>query len=106
MIKQIVALVIGSLIVTVTMVYDQQALQYLITAHDWIVQLLKDVFSVGQVGDIARELIALLAVPIAIGGVSAAIYYIAKRNWFPYFMEVVWVVWLIQVSALVMTAVG
>lgn len=103
MIKQIAALVIGSLAVTVTMVYDQQAIQYLITAHGWVAQLLEDVFSGGHVGVISRELIALLAVPVCIGVASAALYYVVKRQWFPYFMEVVWIIWLIQVSAIVTT---
>jgi len=106
MLKQIVALVIGSLIITITMVYDQQALQYLIIAHDYLSQLLRDVFSGGQVGNISREMLALLIVPVATGIGLAAVYYLIKRHWFPYFMEVVWVIWLVQVSAIVVTYVG
>lgn len=106
MIKQIVALVIGSLAVIITMVYEQHALQYLITSHNWVAQLLREVFSGGQVGTIARELIAILAIPLCIGIAAALIYYLVKRHWFPYFMEVVWIVWIIQVSALIATYVG
>lgn len=103
MIKQIAALVVGSLAVTVTMVYDQQAIQYLITAHGWVAQMLEEVFSGGHVGNISRELLALLAVPFCVGVAAAAVYYLIKRQWFPYFMEVVWIIWLIQVSAVITT---
>lgn len=106
MLKQIVALIILSLVLTVTIVYAHELMQYLITAHDWVAQMLRDVFSGGQVGNISRELIALLVVPVTAGIALAALYYLVKRHWFPYFMEVVWVVWLVQASAIIVTYVG
>lgn len=106
MIKQIAVLVAGSLAIIVTMVYDQQAIQYLITAHDWVAHLLRNVFSGGQVGNMLRELLALLALPIGVGVVLAICYYLLRRHWFPYFMEVVWIVWLVQVSAIVTAYAG
>lgn len=106
MLKQILALIIGSLLITLTFVYDQQAIQYLITSHDWVAMWLRNIFSGGQLGTTARELIALLAVPTGAGFACAAIYYVLRRHWFPYFMEVVWVVWLIQASAIIITYVG
>ena len=66
-----------------------------------ISDILREVFSGGQAGNIARELLALLAIPVAISLIPAIIYWLAKRHWFPWFMEVVWVIWFIQTSALV-----
>lgn len=100
MIKQLIALVAGSAAVVLTMSYDQHVLQFLISAHDWISQGLADVFSGGQAGSLIKGLIALLSVPILIGLVPAIIYWVIKRHWFPYFMEIVWIVWLVQVGAL------
>lgn len=102
MLKQIIALIIFSVAIVLSMSYAQQVVHVLINAHDWISQILTDVFSGGQAGNLARGLIALLSMPILIGLVPAMIYWLVKRHWFPYFMQIVWVVWLIQAGALVM----
>jgi len=103
MLKQIIILLVLSVAIILGMTYAQMGVQWLLDAHDWISQILMDVFSGGQAGNIARELIALLSVPILVGLVPALIYWIIRRHWFPYFMEIVWVVWLIQAGALVIT---
>lgn len=101
MLKHIIAIVVISLLVIIGMSYAQHLVQWLVDAHDWISNLLMQVFSVGEAGSIIRQLIALLAIPLVLGLIPAIIYWLAKRGWFPYFMEVVWVVWFIQTSALV-----
>lgn len=100
MLKQSLLIVVLSIIIIFCMSYAQQIIQLLITAHDSISQLLTDVFSGGQAGNLARGLIALLSVPVLIGLIGAVFYWLIQRHWFPYFMEVVWIVWLIQVGAL------
>ena len=101
MIKQVIALIALSTIIVLSMSYAQHGLQWLITIHDWVSQILTEVFSGGQAGNLARGLIALLSVPIFIGLVPTLVYWIIKRHWFPYFMEIVWVAWLIQAGALI-----
>ena len=101
MLKQAIALVVLSIGVIFAMSYAQQAIQLLITAHDWVAQLLTDVFSGGQAGNLARGLLSLLAIPVFLGLLPTLLYWVIRRNWFPYFMEVVWVVWLVQVGALI-----
>lgn len=101
MIKQVLAIIALSVAIILSMSYAQQALQYLVDAHDWISQLLTEVFSGGQAGNIARGLIALLSVPVLVGLIPTVLYWTIKRNWFPYFMEIVWVVWLLQAGALI-----
>jgi hypothetical protein len=101
MLKQLIALITGSIIIILSMSYAQQALQLLVHAHDWISQILTEVFSGGQAGNLARGLIALLSIPILVGAIPTLIYWMFKRHWFPYFMEIVWVVWLIQAGALI-----
>jgi hypothetical protein len=101
MIKHIIAIVVLSLLIILTMSHVQTLLQALLSAHDWIATILKEVFSDGATGNATRELLASLAIPFIAGLIPAALYWLAKRSWFPYFMSVVWVVWLIQTSALV-----
>lgn len=101
MLKQIIAIIALSLGFIVAMSYAQQGLQILLTMHDWVSTILKDVFAGGETGNLVRELIALLAAPVVVGLIPAVIYWIVKRSWFPYFMEFVWVIWIVQTSALV-----
>jgi len=101
MLKHVILLILLSVLVIFSMPYIQQGVHYLVSAHDWISDLLRDVFSGGQAGNIARELIALLAIPLAVGLIPVIIFWVARRRWFPWFMEIVWVVWFIQAAALI-----
>lgn len=101
MIKQVIALIVLSVAIVLAIPYAQQAVEFMIDAHDWVAQILTEVFSVGQAGNLARSLIALLSVPVLIAFIPSLLYWIVRRHWFPYFMEIVWVVWLVQAGALV-----
>jgi hypothetical protein len=101
MLKHIVAIILFSIVVVLCMPYAQEALQSLVSAHDWVSNVLTQVFSGGTAGNITRGLLALLTAPVMIGLIPAIIYWIARRGWFPWFMQVVWVVWLVQTAALV-----
>lgn len=104
MLKQIIILVGLSIAITLSMSYAQYAIQLLIDAHDWVSQLLTEVFSGGQAGNLARGLIALLSIPFLIACIPTVAYWTIKRSWFPYFLEIVWIVWLIQAGALMVIA--
>ena|SRR3990167_2894582 len=100
MIKHIIALIVLTLLAILGMSYIQHALEMLISAHSWISETLMQVFSGGDAGSLAKNFIALLCMPVIIGLVPSLIYWLIKRSWFPYFIEIVWVVWLIQIGAL------
>lgn len=101
MIKQVFALIALSVLIVMFMPYAQQGVQFLVYAHDWVSDVLTAVFSGGHAGHIARSLLALLAIPVLVGMVPGTIYWLIRKHWFPYFMEIVWVVWLIQAGALI-----
>lgn len=100
MIKQAILLIALSIAIIFSMSYAQEAVQALLSAHDWVAQHLTDLFSVGNAGNIARGLIALLSIPVLIAFIPTVIYWVVRRHWFPYFMEIVWAVWLVQVGAM------
>ena len=102
MLKHILALLLLSILIVFTMKYAQHGVQLLLTAHDFIAEQLSDVFTAGHAGNMAKGLIALLSVPIIIGLIPTMIYWGIRRIWFPYFMQIVWIVWLIQAGALLM----
>lgn len=101
MLKQLIALIVLSVAIILSMSYAQQGMQWLIDAHTYISQLLTDVFSPAHAGSLARGLIALLAIPLLAGLIPTVAYWLVRRHWFPYFMQIVWAVWLIQAGALV-----
>ena|SRR5579872_2164065 len=101
MIKHLVGIILLSVIVILAMPQAKIVLQALLSAHHWVDQLLRDVFSGGHAGNLIRQLIALLAIPVLIGFLPAIIYWLVKHSWLPCFMEIVWVVWLIQTAVLV-----
>lgn len=102
MIKQLVSLIILSAIIIVAMLYAQLGIQYLLRAHDYIAQLLGYLFAGSPAGTIAKKLLALLSLPILIAAIPAFIYWLVRRKLFPYFMPIVWTIWLVQVGALLM----
>ncbi len=101
--KQFISLLIFillSIAVVMFMPYAQQVVQFLISAHDWVANILTDIFTGNPTANIARELIALVCMPLVAGLVPAIIYAVARRQWLPYFMQIVWFVWLLQTGAL------
>ena len=104
MVRQISALVGLSIAIILAMSYAQQVIQLLLFAHGWVSQILTQVFSGGQAGNLARGLIALLSIPVLIAFVPTAAYWAIRRHFFPYFIEIVWIVWLIQAGALLVMA--
>ncbi len=101
MLKHIVVILLLSVVVLLAMSHVQMGLQGLLSAHDWVAETLKQVFSGGQTGNLIRELIALLVIPSVVGLIFVALYWLIKRHWFPYFIYVVWFVWLVQTAALI-----
>lgn len=104
MLKQILGLsllILMSILVVLGMPQIKSGLVMLLSAHHWIAAQLTQVFSGGEAGNISRQLIALLALPIIIGLIPVIVFFIAKRRWFPYFTTVFWTVWLVQAAALI-----
>ena len=107
MYKQILslfAIIALSAVIVFFMLQSKQALEYLVSAHEWVANLLKEVFSGGNAGNISRNLVALLAIPMIAGLVPSLIFWLMRKRWFPYFMDIVWIVWLVQAGALIITA--
>lgn len=105
MIKQLIAIIVLSIGVIWAMPYVHQGLEVLLSLHNWIAEALTEVFSGGDTGNLIRELITLLAVPLLIGLAFAIVYWVMRRGWFPYFMQFVWIIWLAQTAALVISKV-
>jgi hypothetical protein len=101
MLKQLIALIVFSVAIIFSTAYVQQGVHWLIDAHEWVSVLLTHIFSTDDAGTLARGLIALLSIPLLVGLLPTTIYWIIRKTRFPYFMQIVWIVWLVQAGALV-----
>jgi hypothetical protein len=102
MLKNFIVLILLSLAVIFGTKHLHPIILVLVSAHDWISQLLLQVFSGGELGSAVRNLISLILVPLFIGAIPATVYWFSKHRQFPYFMHIVWVMWLLQTTAIVM----
>jgi len=100
MVKKTLALIIFSAAFVFFMPYMQQGIQYLLTGHEQIAELLTNVFSGGDTGNLVRAFIALLSIPLIVGLIPAIVFWLVRRRWSPIFMDLIWVVWLLQAGAL------
>jgi len=70
--------------------------------HDWISSLFSYVFSGSSVGHIIQECLSFIVLPFLIASIVAIIYAVIKKSFLPCFMLIVWFVWLVMVTGLLM----
>lgn len=100
-ILSLIAIVALSAAVVLFMPQAKMIVAFMVDAHGHVSNILADVFSGGNAGNIARGLVALIAIPFIVGLVPSLIYFLVRKHWCPYFMEIMWVVWLLQAGALI-----
>ena len=102
MLKNFCVLVLLSLGVVLGMRHIEPVLMCLITIHSWLLHHLLHLFVAGgKVGLVVKSLLSLMIIPLLTACFPALIYWMAKNRFFPYFMHVMWTVWLLQTTALV-----
>lgn len=101
MLKQLIAILLFSIFVIVSMPQAHVVLNAVVEGHNWVSELLTQVFAGGQTGLLIKNLFALVAIPLGIAAIPGLIYWLVRRQWFPYFIEIVWAIWLMQAAALV-----
>lgn len=109
MYKQILSLLLIILLTAAVVMFTPQAkqvIEVLISAHTYVTNLLSDVFSGGNAGNIAKGIVAMLIVPVLAGFIPSLLYFLVRKKWCPCFMEIIWIIWLLQVGALVMSTAG
>lgn len=100
--KQIALVIVLAIIVAAIQPYALEGVNGLLAVHDWLTSQLALVFSGGRIGSFVQVCLSFIVLPFAIAGIIAAIYMLIKRKFPDWFMLVVWVVWLIMATALVM----
>lgn len=101
MLKNLIAIILLSILILLAASYAQQGINLLVSLHQWIIGLMSNIFTGSEAGTLAKKLIALLAIPFITALIPVILYWAMKRKGFSFFMPIVWVVWLIQTTALV-----
>lgn len=100
MVKHIFILII----VSVLAVFFRTEISYLVhgvlMVHDKVVNLLGAVFSGGRWGQLIELSFTLFILPLFVGAVVAAVYWLIKRAPMDRMMELVWIAWVVLVTAL------
>jgi hypothetical protein len=102
MLKQIVFLLIASILIVLFSAYGTLVLHWIGSLYQLIINLLSHVISNGSTGKIVRSVIALLAIPIIIGLAVNGIYLVIMRREFPYLTVSMWFIWLMLVVSAVL----
>ncbi len=106
MFKHLVLLVVATILVVIFRDPIVHALNFLLLIHHRLASSLSLLFSGDSVGRIAQNVLAILIIPCAVGGVFALVYYIIKKSHYAHTMMTIWVVWLVLASTLLAQTVS
>ena len=73
----------------------------LIYLHNYIARTLRLIFSDDNVGQVIQDMVSLLVIPVFTGFLVAAVFWLIKRVAMPHIMAVIWVLWLILLTTIV-----
>jgi len=79
-----------------------QFLHHLDAAHNYVAKQLSLVFSGTGLGQIIRQILALIIIPIVIGLIPGTLFSMIKRKEMPYQMEVVWFIWIMVAASILL----
>lgn len=102
MLKHISILVVLSFLILIFASQTQLMLSYLDMAHSLLNVKLSYIFNTSPLGNTLQETICLLLIPFLTAGVPAGGYWLVKRKLIPYFYHMVWIVWLVLFTSLIL----
>jgi hypothetical protein len=102
MIKKSLIYLLLSILVVLFAKYVHLAIVYIDMIYVYIMLQLASIFSINETGLLIRNVLVLALIPTLIAGIPALIYYVIKKQTMPYFMEIVWLLWLILVLSKVL----
>lgn len=94
MLKQSMIYLLLSMLVIMFAQYAKLFIIYADIVYTYINTLLAPLFGSGYIGEIFRNLVTLVLVPLGIAAIPALIYWLIKRKPMPYFIELTWALWL------------
>mgnify|MGYP006075116589 CR=1 FL=1 len=100
MLKHLGIIVVLSFLLLIFSHHSQMVLVFLNNAHSLLNEKLSYIFTSSTVGNTFQETTCLLLIPFALAGIPASIYWVVKRHLMPYFYHVVWGIWIVLFTSL------
>ena len=100
MVKQFLILIVLSVVVIILKNSLAQVLHGLVWLHQQIGNWLSVIFSQGYTGQIIKDVLALILLPLLFGLVVALVLWSFKRSAASQAMLVIWVVWIVLTVAI------
>jgi hypothetical protein len=104
MFKQIIYLIIASVLAVLLMPYLNKIFVYILQADNWVHLGLAKVFTGNAIGTFLTSLLGIFLIPLALALIIAGTVWVFKRTQFVYTMHVAWVSWIVLVTLLVFKA--
>jgi len=102
MLKQLLYIIIISLLTVLFVKEIHFVLAHLGSLHHYLAKQLAHVFSGGSIGLMIRKVLVLTIIPLALGFIPGLIYWIIKRAQMPYLFHVIWVIWIILATSIML----
>jgi len=104
MVKQIILLIIASVLAVMFQSQIMHALNVLVMAHNKEASSLAGIFSGDHMGRMIQGVIAVVLLPVAVGAVLSGGYWLVKKQMMPHTLTVVWVLWTVLLTTLIAQA--
>ncbi len=95
MIKQSSVYLILSVLIVLFSNYIKIFFVYMNLLYAYINTWLQPLFGSGLMGEAFRDMVTLVLIPFALAAIPALIYWVIKRKRMPYFLELIWLFWLV-----------
>jgi len=101
--KQVIILLVASLLVVVLQTQIAYLLNWVAQFHTDLLSWLSYIFSMGQVGLLLQKIFAIFIIPFAVVAAMGLIFWIFRRREMPYLVQIAWALWFVVATVVVMT---
>lgn len=101
MLKQFILIILLTVAAVFFKSQLSHVLDWLISVHNQIATVLTKIFASDDDGRLVQDIIALLLIPILLGGVVGVIFWFIKHEMMPHMMLVIWFVWLVLLTTMI-----
>ncbi len=98
MIKQLLYLIVLSIVVVFFKTQFHSVINFAVYLHEHLISVLNKVFSDDKTGQLIQAMLALILIPCAVGLVVSGIYWAIKRSSMPRTMQIIWITWLVLLT--------
>lgn len=101
MVKQFILIILLTVAAVFFKTQLNHVLDWLVSLHNGIAGGLTKIFASDDDGLLVQNIIALLIIPLVLGGVVGVVFWFIKHEMMPNTMLVIWFLWLVLVTTMI-----